>query len=177
MHEFDAIFWTDTSGRMTQGDWTSVYTKARQSGVVQFMFTGRTVYPVTQPRMYQYLVTDEEKMKSLKQYTAAIMMFYKTEDVYWNVLHWVYMCSLTPQCIMPKGHRRSCPRRSDIKVSQCHRYDQSAVSIVLGNYFGFDTSRYVADLPTHVVTVQRKNKVPYNPLVCTINRKEKSRSR
>ncbi len=44
----------------------------------------------------------------------------------------------------PPGHKLHCSvlRKAMADVSVCHRYDQSAVNILLGNRFGFNLSRY-----------------------------------
>jgi hypothetical protein len=62
LHEFEAIFWMDSSGRLARKQnkthWDSVYATARRTeGVVQFDITGRDIFQCTHGAMYRCVDT------------------------------------------------------------------------------------------------------------------------
>lgn len=143
IQEFDAILWVDASGRlspkMNHYNWTSVYEKARQTnGIVQFDRTGRDIFQCTTWGMYRYIPTDEEKLKKYEMIGATVVLLYRTEIVFHKIIHWWRLCALTKLCIQPKGHRRSCGTSVRPGVSICHRYDQSALDILVANMLNYN---------------------------------------
>ena len=58
----------------------------------------------------------------------------------------LYYCALIEECISPKGSKLSCKDKNinenDGCYSACHRFDQSLVNLVVGNFYDFDKTRY-----------------------------------
>ena len=58
----------------------------------------------------------------------------------------LFYCALDEKCIAPEGAKLHC-RDSHLLGdcgSACHRYDQSLVNLLVGNFYGFDKTRYTA---------------------------------
>ena len=67
------------------------------------------------------------------------------EDCRENIFKPYLACALEPNCLYPDdGLKIICngdSRKSAPHV--CHRYDQAAITIIAGNYYGYETSKYV----------------------------------
>jgi len=58
------------------------------------------------------------------------------------VLRWWFLCAIEEDCIAPTKDIL-CKFRGLRKYAHCHRYDQSAINILLANYFNDDYSAYL----------------------------------
>ena len=56
---------------------------------------------------------------------------------YFQIIHWLRLCALTRECIIPDGHRLSCGSTGTPGVAKCHRYDQSALNILIANMHNY----------------------------------------
>jgi hypothetical protein len=66
--------------------------------------------------------------------------FYQLYD---TVIRWWVLCALEPNCISPTRDL-GCRFNGRDHYANCHRFDQSALGILLSNYFENDTSKYSA---------------------------------
>jgi hypothetical protein len=73
-------------------------------------------------------------------------------QVYEGVVRWWFLCALEPACIAPTRDLY-CSFDGRDKYASCHRYDQSAVNILLAHHFNYDDMRYFSR--TTVMTVNR----------------------
>lgn len=167
------IVWMDSSFRLLKDDFSIVFNQAvTNGGFFLFDRTHHSVYAFTAPAMYQYLLTDTEKLKLLEMYSANSMVIYPTEKMYHRFLYWWYLCALDLNCQRPHGIGRPCYPTGDVDrwksyISGCHRFDQSALNILIGNLHDFDVSRYTNDKATEVVVVLRdNNKSGYQVQTC-----------
>lgn len=75
------------------------------------------------------------------------MAIYNSEKVARQLmLPWV-KCALLEECISPPGAQNTgCNyfRRPLYKYTGCHRYDMSALNIILGKTFGFEEEPYTS---------------------------------
>jgi len=55
-------------------------------------------------------------------------------QLYDNVLGWWFLCALKRNCIAPTT-MRGCQFHGNRSYGNCHRFDQSAINILLANYF------------------------------------------
>jgi len=62
--------------------------------------------------------------------------------LYENVIKWWYLCALERTCIAPILNR-ACIFHGPHTYGKCHRFDQSAVNILLANYFADDHPAYM----------------------------------
>ena len=107
--------------------------------------TGHSVYSATHAQTYEYLPTLVGRMPDVTQHECGAMFLYRTEKVWTYLLKWWLLCSLDPKCISPKS-KLNCEdvyKRGRGHYANCHRYDQSAMNILMANTFGFEDKKYV----------------------------------
>ena len=63
-------------------------------------------------------------------------------QLYENVLRWWFLCALERRCIAPTLNR-GCRFRGPRTHADCHRFDQSAINILLANYLADDHQAYM----------------------------------
>jgi len=82
------------------------------------------------------------------------------------VIGWWFLCAVDPACIAPTRDLYCQFAGRDV-YGRCHRYDQSALNILLANYFDHQPQLYVLGGPP-VLTVERGRHDHILPLyVCT----------
>jgi hypothetical protein len=64
-------------------------------------------------------------------------------QIYNNIIRWWLLCALDENCIAPT-YNTACwfDKQFTGRYADCHRYDQSALNILLANYFDDDEQRY-----------------------------------
>ena len=127
---------------------------------------GHNIAWATHPEMFSYFPSDVSKFnEDVKKggrgmSMAGAVIIYDTERCRNGILKWAYMCALTKECISPTTGLSSpklwhgimtvdnhfcngtAPRQ---KPFNCHRYDQSLLSILVNNFYGYETSRFHID--------------------------------
>lgn len=100
---------------------------------------------LTHPNMFGYFQTTTENFLFQSMVEANKLLIYNTADIHNNImLPWV-QCALTEDCIFPIGAQSSgCHfnKKPQYRYSGCHRYDASALNIVLGLQFDFKDDLY-----------------------------------
>lgn len=95
--------------------------------------------------MFDYFHTTPDNFIFLPMVTADTMIILNTKAMRTEILlPWV-QCALTQDCIVPIGAQSGGCRfdkKPQYRYSGCHNYDTSALNIVLGLKFKFDSSRY-----------------------------------
>jgi len=84
--------------------------------------------------------------------------------LYENVFRWWFLCALEQNCIAPTTDLY-CKFNGRREYGKCHRYDQSALNILLANYFSNHYEAYVVTVG-NVMTVERGSKDKEEVLVC-----------
>ena len=123
------------------------------------LVTGHSTFAVTHEGMYAYLTANVTYLQQ-KQFGAGLVCVVRTPDIMEGVIkHWVN-CSLTKECINPYGSSPRCRFMKDLSKSYayCHRFDQSALNIILNKHFRGNVSLFykrntflsVSRHPTHL---------------------------
>ena len=139
-------FWVDSSVRITRDTSESLFSAAvNSSGLVQALTQslGNSIYAVTHPKMFRYLVHDVIRLKTIDIIAAGALLVFKTRTVYERVVYWWVLCGLDPSCISPTD-KLICPgglihRSYDYRHLYwlgCHRYDQSSLNIITDHVYG-----------------------------------------
>lgn len=139
LEEYGSVFWLNPTSRLRNvGDLTQL----KYRGSRDFMlwetedFTSITAY--TNPLMFEYL--DEPRCTFYESGLIEVnaMVFYRT-NLTWNGIMKPWLkCALNKDCISPKGSRYAgCFHGRAPKTTGCHRYDQSALSIVINRLLQF----------------------------------------
>ena len=93
----------------------------------------------THPGMFNYLAEKRCTYKDIGMMDMQTMVFYRTKETWFGVMKPWLKCALNPDCIAPKGARSTeCFHYKKPKMTGCHWYDQSALSIIVNRAFQFD---------------------------------------
>lgn len=144
LKEFTGVLWIDSSIRFFSSNFTVILSNAVLSGgAVALTSAGHSNFAVTHRQMYTYLPTSMPGMIRSVQHEANCVLVYRTRFVVTNVVWWWMLCALEPLCIAPTT-RVVCqdPYKSPEVYADCHRFDQSALNILLANQFAYDHKRY-----------------------------------
>ena len=138
------IFWMDASIRFVNNKLLNLTRALRFSmGSMLFSNSGISNFQVTHSELYQFIPTDNEKMKSTSQYESGSMLFANTKPVYENIIKWAFACSSDKACTDFPGARLACHFGKGRSVwAKCHRYDQSMINILLLNWHRFNVTRF-----------------------------------
>lgn len=110
-------------------------------------FSGHSIHAVTDPQMFQYLPMDYSERTKIKMYQAAPLIVYATKVVRFNFLRFLVWCALDVECMAPGGHNVHCDALEDryLSYANCHRYDQSAINILLATINGYNDTKYFTE--------------------------------
>ena len=106
--------------------------------------TGHSIYSATHPQMYQYIPTNINKMQQVDQHEAGCVFIYRSKEIYENILRWWVLCALDKNCIAPTD-KLNCGdiyKGGKEMYANCHRFDQSALNILMANFFDFSDRKY-----------------------------------
>ncbi|XP_014674651.1 PREDICTED: uncharacterized protein LOC106814813 [Priapulus caudatus] len=146
LQEFGHVFWVDTSFRLQGNGSLDAYVQANKA------HAGLTVWHIDGLRQACFIhqgMLDffDERAKDFVESPAneggAILVYNYPATYRAIMLPWL-VCSLVEKCISPKGAILTPCDFSNKFTSKhcCHRYDQSAMGLILERVFHFDTSLY-----------------------------------
>uniref|UniRef100_A0A1I7ZMA7 Nucleotid_trans domain-containing protein n=1 Tax=Steinernema glaseri TaxID=37863 RepID=A0A1I7ZMA7_9BILA len=144
------VFWVDSSVRFYDDPRQSIqtvidYAKRPESlNVVQLCDTGHKIFPVTIKEMFVRFCYPEEQAKKLNMFAGGVTLWIRSPRTV-KILKEMVSCSLEKECMAPKGARLRCDSAvisMGNKFAGCHRFDQSALAVVLSKEANFDLSRY-----------------------------------
>lgn len=121
------------------------------SPIMLSCYTGHNNFVVTHNQTYFYIPTDTAKQRHVDQYEANNIFIVNTKKAYDNILRWMYLCSLTRDCIAPLGASVGCKGFGPDGQThgRCHRFDQAVLNILLANSVGYDPQKYILGEPFH----------------------------
>ena len=105
-----------------------------------------STYVVTHPDMYHYFNTDIKKLQRTKHIEISMIILHNTAQVRMRFMRWLYGCAMEEWCIAPPGSHTKCDHRLHANSRQwanCHRYDESAINMLLASWHKYDTKHYV----------------------------------
>ena len=143
---FDGVLWVDASFRLTAPLTRKVLQNVvANDGLSLFINTHHSNFAVTAPAMYDYIATDVDRQKGVTQFGGGVILTYRTRGTFRSALYWWYRCSLDERCIAPAAGGPYCQFALNTRYTSyanCHRYDQSAINILLSNRWHMNTSVY-----------------------------------
>ncbi|XP_063228177.1 uncharacterized protein LOC134534080 [Bacillus rossius redtenbacheri] len=144
LNKAGAVLFLESDQRLVSGRVDSLVGRARETGVASWA-TRHATSSLTHPKMFDYFRTSAESFLFLPMVEAGRLLLFNTPAVHSGVmLPWV-QCALTHDCILPIGAQSGGCRfnkKPQYRYAGCHRYDESALNIVLGLHFDFDERRY-----------------------------------
>ena len=151
LQTYPGVYWLDSSGRITTDNFNELLSQVQQThGGLLLTSTGHATFPVTHEQMYKYLPISMEVVKEQEQLEAT-SLFYRTKEMMMYVLPWLAFCALEETCIAPTKSR-FCQfyngTERNIHYANCHRFDQSALNILMLNYFNSSSENCYASQRT-----------------------------
>nr|CAD7406355.1 unnamed protein product [Timema poppensis] len=145
LNKAGVVLFLECDHRLVSGQLEPLVKQATEEGGVVSWATYHPTSSLTHPKMFDYFQTTAESFLFLPMVEASALLLVNVEGVHTKImLPWV-QCALTQDCILPIGAQSGGCRfnkKPQYRYSGCHRYDGSALNIVLGLYFGFDEKRY-----------------------------------
>ncbi|KAI8795663.1 CAunnamed protein product [Biomphalaria glabrata] len=144
LHRYGAVIWVDDGYYFTESNLTLSLTRAKEFGLQGWPLKDPTS-SFTHPKMFKFFNMDQNSYFFQHAIEASHLMVFNTEKVSKDVmLPWV-KCALMEECISPPGAQDSgCNyfRKPLFKYTGCHKYDMSALNVILGIAFKFDEEPY-----------------------------------
>ncbi|XP_073971029.1 uncharacterized protein isoform X2 [Rhodnius prolixus] len=146
-----AVFYLENDQRLTTSEIGTLIHRASSNGVVTWRVASRPVTALTHPRMFKYLQSPAaEYFYFTPMVDLSRLLMYNTQQVRQSVLlPWV-KCALNHDCIQPIGAQSGGCRfdkKPNYRYSGCHGHDASALSVLLGLFYNFDSDIYSISIP------------------------------
>jgi hypothetical protein len=91
---------------------------------------------------------------------VSISILHNTEELNERFLKLLVACAMEPKCMAPPTAKWTCDFDFSGKLyADCHRYDESAMNIILKNWFNFDNSIILRN-PTTFKVYDPSEKMP-----------------
>lgn len=168
LREFAGVFWVDTSVSFSHHElvtWSKIVRQTR--GYMLFCAAGHSVFSATHPAMLPYFGVTNRTTKTMSMLQASGQLLFRTRETYNKYVLWYTLCALDENCIAPKDARMDCDFDIDDMWNthgDCHRYDQSAASIILNEHTGSNKEEYC--MPGGPVEVIRGTRAQLDVPVC-----------
>lgn len=140
LQEFGAIFWCDPSIRFNSFQLHIVAQQAQRVGLVSWPIEHPTS-TLTHYKMFQYFNASNEDYFFHRMVQPGMMIIYNTKEVHEKLMYPWIRCALNYDCLAPHGSQpRGCnfAHKPKFIYAGCHRYDMSAMNIILGQMFQFE---------------------------------------
>lgn len=161
--EHTAVWWLDSSIRFTSSDSNMIYKSViAMKGLGLFGDAGHTVYAATYPQMYDYIATDKDMLKVTKTSMGGSIIVVNTKEIFSTFLAWFYMCSMDEHCLAPVAIPGNCNFSAPGGFANCHRFDQSLVTILAANIWGFNSQSYRLRHPSFLVDRRKRGRNDLN---------------
>ena len=151
--DFPGVFWIDSSIRFHKDNLTSSLDQVYENrGILAFARSHHSNFAATHPGMYSFLPIAAAAASMTEQRDANSIFFYRTEEVYKKIVIWWVLCALKVDC-MAAGRQLACSFNGKAVWAGCHRFDQSAINILMARHFHYDDLKYLSR--DAVLTVER----------------------
>ena len=156
----NGLLWFDASIRFINNQSTlhsAIQNTIHNGGFTMLSCTHVSVFSTTHPMFYTYIPTYKHKLPHINTCQGGALLIYCTEEVFYDVLWPLLLCSLQKWCIAPNRDLYCKPQKLKCRnvYADCHRYDMSAMNILLLNKWHFDCSCY--RISQEIVTVDRES--------------------
>ncbi|GFS02048.1 MetK_1 protein [Elysia marginata] len=145
LKRFGAVIWVDDGLYFTSPNLSQAVAGAKDSGIQGWPIKDPTS-AFTHPKTFEFFDTDQESYYFQHAVESSHLVLYNSQRLASDVmLPWV-KCALVEMCVSPPGAQDSgCnyARKPLFRYTGCHRYDMSALNIILGKVFNFDEGQYV----------------------------------
>ena len=144
LSEFPRVFWIDSSIRFKTNNISLTLDEVFSSGgILTFERSDHSNFEATHEGMYRFLPISAKAAANTQQYGANSIYIHRTEEIYTRIIFWWVLCALNEECMAPT-HELSCNFKGKDVWAGCHRFDQSALNILMANHFLNNVSRYTS---------------------------------
>lgn len=145
--EFGHMIWVNPQYRLTSQELAPLIHESHEKGILAVgQNAAYTTYAATHPDMLKFIPSNIEKLSREPHFEIRAVLIHNTDTVHQNIMKIFTACAMEDSCLAPEGSKWTC--RFDFtgrKPAGCHRYDESALNILLKNWFDFDTSQYARE--------------------------------
>lgn len=148
LRDVGSLVWLDVDYRITRSSILPWLEQAKEVGVVAWQHgRGIATTALTHPRMFEFFPGSKyEDFAFQHMASSSVLLLVYTQEIHSHLMLPWLNCALTEACINPIGAQDTGCRfdkKPQYRYSGCHRYDMSAMNIVLGSMFQFQESRYM----------------------------------
>ena len=148
--DYEIILYGDASARMKKPAFEIVMSTMRKFPFVPGIVWSLPIVSLTHDGMLRYLniTLSRKELNRFGHLQAAVWSVWVTEEMRSRLIRPWTDCALHMDCIAPNGTTGSGSGRCDFKLREknrnegiyigCHRYDQSALSMILIREYGID---------------------------------------
>jgi hypothetical protein len=106
-----------------------------------------SIFATTTSGMYDYLPMSQNHSIHVPMVGATVFFLSSTPSLIGDVIKWWVLCALEKDCMAPPGHSLYCNFRDNggdrfAKYAHCHRYDQSALNILVAIANNYEMRQY-----------------------------------
>ncbi|XP_062584707.1 uncharacterized protein LOC134246365 [Saccostrea cucullata] len=163
--EFGHITWINPGFKVSSMAFNDLVHKSEEPGILVIgQNADYSTFAVTHPKMYKYLTVDRTQLFKSPHIEVRAMIIHNTEEVMNNFMKLLSACAVEEQCLSPPGAAPSC--RFDVtgrEYADCHRYDESAVNIILKNWLGHKSAIFM-EKSNFLQPINKYDKA--NPKIC-----------
>ena len=104
---------------------------------------GHSIGYGTCQKMLDYIPVEPFNLELEMNQATGFLISCQDDLCYENFMKPYFYCAMDANCISPKGSILKCQKsRDNLCNSNCHRFDQSLINLLVGNYYNFDRSKY-----------------------------------
>ena len=139
LNEYGAIIWTDSTEYFITTDIDDILKTAEKVGLAAWTIESEEpTSALTHPKMFTHFHTRQDAYLFHRMVGSEHLVIYNTARVHRELmLRWVE-CALTLDCIWPIGAQNvgcNYQRKPLFRYSGCHKYEVSALNVILGLVF------------------------------------------
>jgi hypothetical protein len=135
LQQYDFVMWVDTSIRFKTENLTQLLRNARKHGL-QVLSGDGSIAERTDRRMFEYFGEDPCLFMHYSEIQAGWSVWLKNNFTQNAIFKPWLTCALTDTCMVLVGANFHCYGNSHHVPGYCHRYDQSALGIILMKLYG-----------------------------------------
>lgn len=163
--EFGHITWINPGLKVSSTVFSELVHKSEDPGVLIIgQSADYSTFAVTNPGMYKYLAVDRTDLFKFPHIEIKAMIIHNNDDVMNHFMKILTACAVDERCLSPFGASSDCT--FDVtgrEYANCHRFDESAVNIILKNWLGHKPSSYMVK-STFLQPINKYDRV--NPKIC-----------
>ena len=140
MKEHPFVIWLDSSIRFTTGNLTVMLEMTLSSGVTLMKLMSSNNGRRTHPQMFETLNEPRCLHRKYWQYPAGLVALFAKDYIIEGIMKPWVKCALVERCM-----QTTLPYTSIINCGYpiCHRYDQSALNVLINRLFHQDIMRHL----------------------------------